>query len=131
MTKAALDFQPTPRPQPRTSPADAERLQQETRDRGFGRTTGSPPVAAPVEASKPAEPRKTAPAAVKLESAPVTATKRGPALKLDVPDEVWTELRFAALSRRVTVRFLVLEALAAKGYGVDLSATPEDGRRIR
>lgn len=131
MTKSSMAFQPTPRPQPRTSPADAERLQQETRDLGFGRTTGSPPVAAPVEAPKAAEPRKTAPVVVKLESAPATATKRGPALKLDVPDEVWTELRFAALSRRVTVRFLVLEALAAKGYGVDLSATPEDGRRIR
>lgn len=131
MTKSAMAFQPTPRPQPRTSPADAERLQQETRDLGFGRTTGSPPVTAPVEAPKPAEPRNTAPVVVKPESAPATATKRGPALKLDVPDEVWTELRFAALSRRVTVRFLVLEALAAKGYGVDLSATPEDGRRIR
>jgi hypothetical protein len=25
----------------------------------------------------------------------------------------------------------VLEALAAKGYNVDLSAVPEDGRRLR
>jgi hypothetical protein len=29
------------------------------------------------------------------------------------------------------VKYLVLEALAAKGYNVDLSAVPEDGRRIR
>ena len=48
MTKAALAFQPTPRPQPRTSVADAERLQEETRDLGFGRTAGSTPVVAPL-----------------------------------------------------------------------------------
>ena len=39
--------------------------------------------------------------------------------------------RQEALNRRVTVRYLVLEALAAKGYRVDLEAIPEDGRRIR
>ena len=48
-----------------------------------------------------------------------------------MPDEVWTALRQEALNRRVTVKYLVLEALAAKGYNVDLSAVPEDGRRIR
>jgi hypothetical protein len=37
----------------------------------------------------------------------------------------------AALKRRVTVKFLVLEALAAKGYAIDLDAIPEDGRRLR
>ena len=36
-----------------------------------------------------------------------------------------------AIKRRVTVKFLVLEALAAKGYDVDLDAIPEDGRRLR
>ncbi|MGE7157534.1 hypothetical protein ACQKJ1_27955 [Methylorubrum rhodesianum] len=48
-----------------------------------------------------------------------------------MPEAVWTELRQAALNRRVTVKYLVLEALAAKGYKVDLNAVPEDGRRNR
>jgi len=48
-----------------------------------------------------------------------------------VPDEVWTALRQEALNRRVTVKYLVLEALAANSYSVDLSAVPEDGRRTR
>jgi hypothetical protein len=59
--------------------------------------------------------------------APIKAT----ALKFEVPDEVWIALRQEALNRRVTVKYLVLEALAAKGYNVDLSTVPEDGRRIR
>lgn len=36
-----------------------------------------------------------------------------------------------ALNRRVTVKHLVLEALAAKGYTVDLAAVPEHERRLR
>jgi len=131
MTKSALAFQPTPRPQPRTSVADAERLQEETRDLGFGRTAGSTPVVAPADKPRAPTAPKAESSAAKRTLAAAPATKRGPSLKLDVPDEVWNELRFAALNRRVTVRFLVLEALAAKGYGIDLSATPEDGRRIR
>jgi hypothetical protein len=56
---------------------------------------------------------------------------KGTALKFEVPDLVWTALRQEALNRRVTVKYLVLEALAAKGYNVDLAAVPEDGRRLR
>ena len=56
---------------------------------------------------------------------------RASSLKFEVPDQVWFALRQEALNRRVTVRYLVLEALAAKGYAVDLSAVPEDGRRLR
>ena len=59
------------------------------------------------------------------------APAKGAALKFEVPDKVWTALRQEALNRRVTVKYLVLEALAARGYDVDLSAVPEDGRRIR
>lgn len=65
-----------------------------------------------------------------LPKSPIAPAK-GAALKFEVPDEVWTALRQAALNRRVTVKYLVLEALAAKGYSVDLSAVPEDGRRLR
>lgn len=56
---------------------------------------------------------------------------RASSLKFEVPDQVWFALRQEALNRRVTVRYLVLEALAAKGYAVDLSAVPKDGRRLR
>jgi hypothetical protein len=62
---------------------------------------------------------------------PTGCTTKRAALKFEVPDEVWIALRQEALNRRVTVKYLVLEALAAKGYNVDLSAVPEDGRRIR
>jgi hypothetical protein len=61
---------------------------------------------------------------------PIAPAKEA-ALKFEVPDEVWVALRQEALNRRVTVKYLVLEALAAKGYKVDISAVPEDGRRIR
>jgi hypothetical protein len=59
------------------------------------------------------------------------APSKSSALKFEVPDEVWLALRQEALNRRVTVKYLVLEALAAKGYNVDLAAVPEDGRRLR
>ena len=62
---------------------------------------------------------------------PPFALPKGAALKFEVPDVVWTALRQEALNRRVTVKYLVMEALAAKGYSVDLSAVPEDGRRLR
>ena len=64
------------------------------------------------------------------DQAPLAPVK-GTALKFEVPDPVWTALRQEALNRRVTVKYLVLEALAAKGYNVDLAAVPEDGRRLR
>ncbi|WP_131120368.1 hypothetical protein [Lichenihabitans psoromatis] len=62
---------------------------------------------------------------------PFAHQPKGIGLKLEIPDPVYTALRQEALNRRVTVRYLVLEALAAKGYAVDLSVVPEDGRRIR
>src|SRR5215204_4065398 len=117
-------FQPAPRPRPRTSPEEAQQLAAATGYLGFTRTSTAPeaeldtPTVAPTAAIAQA-PRS-----------PVAPTK-GVALKFEVPDEVWVALRQEALNRRVTVKYLVLEALAAKGYKVDLSAVPEDGRRIR
>ena len=157
-TKSSLSFKPAPRPQPRVTPEEARRLQEETRDLGFGRPTAAPtdtpadaqagPTSdvetnAATEARAPAQPSAPAAAmrigpAIRARATPASSAKpavaseaRGPALKFDVPDALWIELRQEALNRRVTVRYLVLEALAAKGYRVDLEAIPEDGRRIR
>jgi hypothetical protein len=52
-------------------------------------------------------------------------------LKVAIPDGIWNKLRHEALNRRVTVKYLVLEALAAKGYDLDLATIAEDGRRLR
>ncbi|MFK5600681.1 hypothetical protein ACFZ8E_27430 [Methylobacterium sp. HMF5984] len=123
MTKPA--FQPAPRPRPRTSPEEAQQLAASASDLGFSRASSAPETAS-AEALVP-EPISTKAQAPKIPIAPL----KGSALKFEVPDEVWTALRQEALNRRVTVKYLVLEALAAKGYNVDLSAVPEDGRRIR
>ena len=115
MTKPS--FQPAPRPRPRITHTEARQLVAVADDLGFNRATvGSAEVDKSASAQEPKRafaPNKTA------------------ALKFEVPDEVWIALRQEALNRRVTVRYLVLEALAAKGYSVDLAAVPEDGRRLR
>ncbi len=108
-------FQPAPRPKPRTSPDEAQQLLEVAGDLGFKRASTPPPEKLPI-AQEPKTP---------------LAPAKGAALKFEVPDEVWTALRQEALNRRVTVKYLVLEALASKGYNVDLAAVPEDGRRIR
>lgn len=139
----AFAFQPAPRPQPRASPEQTRELNAATADLGFGRTT-SPPASEPAspEAAKDLSPAATpkaksaavvqpAPRASHSPAAASEPARRSPALKFDVPDAVWQALRHEALNRRVTVKYLVLEALADKGYQVDLSAVPEDGRRLR
>jgi len=117
-------FQPAPRPRPRTSPEEAQQLAAATGDLGFTRPSTAPD--APHEAPT-VEPAATIAQAPKSPIAP----PKGTALKFEVPEELWITLRQEALNRRVTVKYLVLEALAAKGYKVDISAVPEDGRRIR
>ena len=115
---------------------------------GFGRPTSSPaaPAAVPVVARKirapdpvnasrastaqPAKPRGSKPANPSQDPNESAGFKDA-ALKITVPDDLWNTLRMEAIKRRVTVKFLVLEALAAKGYDVDLDAIPEDGRRLR
>ena len=123
-------FQPAPRPRPRITSEDAQQLAAATGDLGFTRPSSAPELR--VEASPVAttEPAASADPSAQAPKAPIAHTK-GTALKFEVPDAVWTALRQEALNRRVTVKYLVLEALAAKGYSVDLSAVPEDGRRIR
>ena len=117
-------FQPAPRPRPRTSPEEAQQLAAATGDLGFTRPSTAPDARHEAPTIEPAV------TIAQVPKSPIAPTK-GAALKFEVPDEVWVALRQEALNRRVTVKYLVLEALAAKGYKVDLSAVPEDGRRIR
>src|SRR5688500_8693579 len=124
MNQAKPLFQPAPRPRPLTSADDAQQLAAITSDLGFTRPSTAPEVQQEARAAEPAAPTPQAP------KSPIAPAK-GAALKFEVPDGVWLALRQEALNRRVTVKYLVLEALAAKGYNVDLSAVPEDGRRIR
>ena len=122
-------FMPAPRPQSRLNPDEAKRLSEATADLGFARPTSSD-LTADDPAKKPAkgEGALTTDAPSSAASSPT-----GPAqtLRLDVPDETWAGLKLEALKRRVTVRYLVLEALSKSGYPVDLNNIPEDGRRIR
>lgn len=143
-SKSILPFQPAPRPQPRMSPEDTKRLQEATQDLGFGRPTSTPTPPAPAADPQIVAPlgAPSLPTKTKLSIPPKKAAKpsvakeavstfKDAALKITVPDDLWNSLRMEALKRRVTVKFLVLEALAAKGYEVDLDAIPEDGRRLR
>ncbi len=52
-------------------------------------------------------------------------------LSLEVPDYLARELKVKAATEAVTVRFLVLSALADAGYRVDSDELAEDGRRLR
>jgi hypothetical protein len=60
--------------------------------------------------------------------APRAATR---SIQLVVPDYLFEELGVKAVQRRVTKRFLILEALAAGGYCVEPDDMEEDGRRRR
>ena len=128
-----LAFQPAPRPRALTSPEAAQQLAAATGDLGFTRPSTAPAAEHEAGGPAPAGTATPAPESPKAQApkAPLAPTVKGAALKFEVPDEVWTALRQEALNRRVTVRYLVLEALAAKGYSVDLAAVPEDGRRLR
>lgn len=52
-------------------------------------------------------------------------------IQLVVPDYLFEELGVTAVQRRVTKRFLILEALAGSGYKVEPYDMDEDGRRRR
>lgn len=125
-------FLPSPRPRPHTSPEDARQLAAATSDLGFTRASSAPPAAARIpDEPQPAEATETVPARPPRTRASARRRVKAPVLKVEVPDPVWTALRQEALDRRVTVKYLILEALAAKGYAFDLSTIPKDGRRLR
>ena len=105
------------------------REDQGSRGQGSRSQETKNPVAPSRGAAPEAPTHGTSPTTPPQEAA--KAPPRASSLKFEVPDQVWVALRQEALNRRVTVRYLVLEALAAKGYAVDLSLVPEDGRRLR
>lgn len=62
---------------------------------------------------------------------PAPARAATPSIQLVVPDYLFEEMGVKAVRRRVTKRFLILEALAAAGYRVEADDMEEDGRRRR
>jgi hypothetical protein len=75
---------------------------------------------------------RAAPKPKAVKPAPATDfSDRETSLKFVIDDELSTALKLDAVRRRVTVKFLVLEALAEKGYPVDMATLHEDGRRVR
>ncbi|SFF72160.1 MULTISPECIES: hypothetical protein [Methylobacterium] len=109
-------------PRPRTNPEDLAQLVAGGAEAGFARPLAPPePAAEPMPVQAPAAP------------APSPAMYDGPVspLRLEVPDLIWLALKMESAKRKVSVKYLVIEALAAKGYaeGLDLSLVPEDGRR--
>lgn len=92
------------------------RLRVAARDLGFGGPAAGHPAAAAV----------AAPAARAATAAAVTRS-----IQLVVPDYLFEEMGLKAVRRRVTKRFLILEALAAAGYRVEPGDLDEDGRRRR
>ena len=144
-------FQPAPRPRPINDAGSTEALRKATEDLGFNRTTSSAPAGEPIEPAVAAvarlQPVSPAPRPKVVEEPPppraaakTKAEKSAPALdfsdretslKFVIDDALSTALKLDAVKRRVTVKYLVLEALAEKGYPVDLANLPEDGRRVR
>lgn len=121
---AGLAFQPAPRPSARVTPEQAEELASSTAGLGFSRPSTAPP-AAPGPSAITTTTKKPEPATRPSEALSMSS------LKFDVPSDLWTTLKINAAQRRVTVRYLVLEALSKHGYDIDLEAIPEDGRRQR
>lgn len=111
-------FQPAPRPRPRTSPEEADRLAAAAGDLGFTRASTAPAGPVPTEGPSAQMPK----GALGEPEVP---------LKVMVPKSLAIELRQTAAGQGVTVRYLILAALAAQGYALDLTAIPEDGRRNR
>ncbi|WP_336490145.1 hypothetical protein [Methylobacterium nigriterrae] len=127
---------PAPEPKLRPDPEAMKRLMAEASELGgFTRPSGASDAGLPnlgevvqVKAENgPAKPSRRRSEPPRDHSAP-----KGGVLKCDVGDELFEELRVAAVRRRVTVKYLLVEALAAQGYRhADLNSVPKDGRRDR
>jgi hypothetical protein len=63
--------------------------------------------------------------------APAAALTPCKSFNLSVPEYLFDELGMRAVKRRVTKRYLILEALAKAGYAVEAQDLEEDGRRRR
>ena len=112
-------FQPAPRPRPRISSEQADQLTGAAGDLGFTRASTAPEPSGAAEGPSGQIPKGA------------SGTEAEAALKLTVPKKLAIELRQKAAAEGVTVRYLILKALAAQGYDLDLSSIPEDGRRVR
>jgi hypothetical protein len=127
---------PAPEPKQRPDPGAMKRLMAETAELGGFMRPSGPLAAEPAEATEPLPPPSERPAARPTQKRAAAtrddAAPKGGVLKCDVGDELFEELRVAAVRRRVTVKYLLVEALAAHGYShADLNAIPKDGRRDR
>lgn len=137
--KKPAPFMPAPRPAPRVSAETAKQLIEGTADLGFARavTGADEPKVAPLPAAKPvATPALSVSTQTVVATTPDTPAKTGrkretPLLHMEVPHEVWRALKIQSMDRRVSIKYLVLEALQKAGYEIDLTTIPEDGRRIR
>lgn len=112
-------FQPAPRPRPRISPDQAVALAGTAADLGFTRASTAPEPAPATESPSGQVPKGA------------SGPHEEAALKVMVPRSLMIQLRQKAAASGKTVRYHVLEALAAYGYEFDLSSIPEDGRRLR
>ncbi|WP_165191661.1 hypothetical protein [Caulobacter soli] len=144
-------FHPAPRPRPINDGVATEALKEATRDLGFGRTSSdmsaalaephaepqakpappAPIASAPKPAAPSPAPRPKASKPVRAAAVAASDADRGTSIKFEIDDALSMALKFEAVRRRVTVKYLILEALAAKDFPVDLANLPQDGRRVR
>ncbi|MFE1603271.1 hypothetical protein [Methylobacterium sp. ID0610] len=108
-------------PRPRTSPEVLEQLAADGAEAGFSR-----PLTPPTDPEPAAVP--AVPAALHQTRVAPTNIPEKP-LRLEVPTALWLSLKMESAKREVSVKYLVIEALAKAGYDVDLSMIREDGRR--
>jgi hypothetical protein len=71
------------------------------------------------------------PAAPAAAPDPILAKPAERSMQFVMPDYLFEELGHKSVRRRVTKRYLLLEALAKAGYRVDPADMIEDGRRRR
>ncbi|MEO1650472.1 MAG: hypothetical protein AAFR60_05745 [Pseudomonadota bacterium] len=71
------------------------------------------------------------PEPVDLPGRPKSQMPRKRPMSLEVPDYLARELKVKAAAEAVTVRYLILNALAASDYRIDDDELEEDGRRLR
>lgn len=137
--KKPAPFMPAPRPAPRVSAEAAKQLIEGTADLGFARAvtgaddskTSQTPTIKPVGTSAAIVSAPNAVATTPMASAKPGRKRETPLLHMDVPHEVWRALKIQSIDRRVSIKYLVLEALQKAGYEIDLTTIPEDGRRLR
>jgi hypothetical protein len=64
---------------------------------------------------------------------PAAATPRNrmKALKVELPDYAWIDVKKRAADEMVSLRYFLMDALRAKGIHIDAADMVEDGRRFR